>query len=72
GAQRVAEGYSPADGQKLIEAANQAFTDGKTAAIMLALISSVLGALVVVFFYPSRKREADIFAKAQSTQPPGG
>ncbi len=72
GAQRVAEGYSPADGQKLIEAANQAFTDGKTAAIMLALISSVLGALVVVFFYPSRKREAEIFAKAQRTQPPGG
>jgi Na+/melibiose symporter-like transporter len=71
GAQRVAENAPAGDGSKLIAAANHAFTDGKTAAIMVALATTLLGAVVVWLFYPSRQREAEIFAKAQAGQHPG-
>ena len=66
GAQRVAENAPTGDASKIIAAANHAFTDGKTAAIMVALASTVVGAVVVWLFYPSRQREAAIFAAAQA------
>ena len=71
GAQRVAENAPAGDTSKILAAANHAFTDGKTAAIMVALVSTVLGAVVVWLFYPSRAKEAEIFAKAQAGQHPG-
>jgi MFS transporter, DHA2 family, multidrug resistance protein len=64
GAERVAATFPEADREKIIEAARLAFTDGKTAAIAIALISTVLGALIVFLFYPRPEHESEIFRSA--------
>ena len=72
GAERVAAAAPPADRASIIDAANKAFTDGKTAAVMVAMVSTLLGALIVWFFYPRPAQEAEIFARAQAGQTPAG
>ncbi len=62
GAEAVARDIPGADAAELMRGAQEAFTHGKTAAIAIALLATVLGMLIVLAFYPRREREEQIFA----------
>jgi MFS transporter, DHA2 family, multidrug resistance protein len=69
GAEQVAKQFPQAQAQELIAAAQQAFVDGKTAAILFAVIASLIGLLVVWFLYPSKQDEEATYARVAGEQP---
>jgi DHA2 family multidrug resistance protein-like MFS transporter len=63
GAEQVAKQFPQADAQQLIAAAQQAFVDGKTAALLFAAIAAAVGFVVVFFFYPNKDEERASYAR---------
>jgi len=63
GAEQVAKQFPQADAQQLIAAAQQAFVDGKTAALAFAAIAAAVGFLVVLVFYPRKDEERASYAR---------
>jgi MFS family permease len=72
GAEAVAATLPGADATELIAAAQQAFTEGKAAAIGVAIVSVVIGFVLVWWKYPRADEERRIFAgiAADSTGSP--
>jgi DHA2 family multidrug resistance protein-like MFS transporter len=64
GAAEVAKGFSQANAERLIAAADQAFTDGKGAAFAVALALTVLAFVLVLWKYPRKQEEDAVYAKA--------
>ena len=63
GAEEVAKQFPQAQAEQLIAAAQQAFVDGKTAAILFAVIASLIGLVLVLFLYPSKQDEEATYAR---------
>lgn len=63
GAAEVASHYSPPVSQEIINAASSAFTDGKSAAIMLALALTLVGFAIVRWRFPEKSVEEAYYAK---------
>jgi DHA2 family multidrug resistance protein-like MFS transporter len=69
GAEQVAKQFPQAQAQQLVAAAQQAFVDGKTAAILFAAIAAIIGFVVVFFLYPNKQDEEATYARVASQQP---
>ena len=67
-AAHVAAQYPANIGDQIIKAAAQAFTDGKSAAMAMALLLSIVGLLLVVFLFPKRADEEAYYEKIAATQ----
>ena len=65
GAAQVAKQFPQAQAQDIINAAKQAFLDGKTAALIFATVAAGVGFLVVFFFYPRREAEDATYARVR-------
>jgi MFS transporter, DHA2 family, multidrug resistance protein len=70
GAEQVAKQFPQAQAQQLVAAAQQAFVDGKTAAILFAVLASLIGLVVVLLLYPNRQDEEATYAQVAGQQPP--
>lgn len=70
GAEQVAKQFPQAQAQQLVAAAQQAFVDGKTAAILFAVLASLIGLVVVLLLYPNKQDEEETFARVAGQQPP--
>src|SRR5215211_5138065 len=70
GAEQVAKQFPQAQAQQLVAAAQQAFVDGKTAAILFAVLASLIGLVVVLLLYPHRQDEEATYAQVAGQQPP--
>jgi MFS transporter, DHA2 family, multidrug resistance protein len=70
GAEQVAKQFPQAQAQQLVAAAQQAFVDGKTAAISFAVIACLIGLVVVWFLYPNKQDEEATYARVAGQQPP--
>jgi MFS transporter, DHA2 family, multidrug resistance protein len=70
GAEQVAKQFPQAQAQQLVAAAQQAFVDGKTAAILFAVIACLIGLVVVWFLYPNKRDEQATYARVAGQQPP--
>jgi DHA2 family multidrug resistance protein-like MFS transporter len=68
GAEQVAKQFPQAQAQQLVAAAQQAFVDGKTAAIVFAVIASLVGLVVVWFLYPNKQDEEATYARVAGQQ----
>jgi MFS transporter, DHA2 family, multidrug resistance protein len=69
GAQEVAKQFPQAQAEQLIAAAQQAFVDGKTAAILFAVIASLIGLVLVLFLYPNKRDEEATYARVAGQRP---
>jgi hypothetical protein len=69
GAEEVAKQFPQAQAQQLIAAAQQAFVDGKTAAILFAVIASLIGLALVLLLYPNKRDEEATYARVAGQQP---
>jgi len=65
GSAAVANSF-PEYSQQILSAASSAFTDGKDAAIAVALAMSVIGFVLVVTVFPGKQKEDDHYAQIQS------
>jgi DHA2 family multidrug resistance protein-like MFS transporter len=65
GATEAAASY-PAYADQIVNAAAVAFTDGKTVAIAVALVMTLVGLMLVLFVYPRRTEEEAYYATVQS------
>lgn len=63
GARQVAEAHPGADADKLMDAAEQAFSSGSRLAIATALVIAVAGLVLVLAAFPNRTREAELEAQ---------
>ena len=72
GAAQVAKQFPQAQAQDIINAAKQAFIDGKTAALIFATLAAGVGFLVVFFFYPRREAEDATYARVAGRSPRDG
>ncbi len=70
GAEAVAATMSSANAAELINAAQQAFTEGKAAAILMAIASVLVGVVLVWWKYPHFDEERALFADV-AAEPPG-
>jgi MFS transporter, DHA2 family, multidrug resistance protein len=70
GAEQVAKQFPQAQAQQLVAAAQQAFVDGKTAAILFAVLASLIGLVVVLLLYPNKQDEEVTYAQVAGQQPP--
>ncbi len=61
GAEQVAASYPQASAEKVIAAANQAFTEGKSVAYALALVLTVCALVLVLWKYPRHEEEQAFF-----------
>jgi hypothetical protein len=52
--------------QQILNAASTAFTDGKNAAIIVALAMSVIGFVLVVTVFPGKRKEDAHYAQVQA------
>ncbi|MDP4015298.1 MAG: MFS transporter [Candidatus Nanopelagicales bacterium] len=68
GAEQVASGY-PDHAQAIIQAASQAFTEGKSAALAVALVLSGLALVLLLVKYPRRADEEAFFAEVEANDP---
>jgi len=66
GAQSVASQYSGSTAQTILDSAAVAFTEGKSGAMGIALILTLLGLLLVLFAYPRREAEEAYYEKVQA------
>jgi hypothetical protein len=69
GAEQVAKQFPQAQAQQLLAAAQQAFVDGKTAAILFAAVATIIGFVVVFFLYPNKQDEEATYARVAGQQP---
>ncbi|CAB4658290.1 unannotated protein [freshwater metagenome] len=67
-AAHVATQYPPNIGQQILQAASEAFTDGKTAAMGVALALSLVGLALVMVLFPKKQAENEYYEKIASTQ----
>lgn len=65
GAEVVAQSYPQASAERLIEAADQAFTQGKSAAYILALVMTLVALALVLWKYPQKEAERAFFARME-------
>jgi len=63
GAAELATQYSPSIGDEIVGAAAKAFTEGKSAAIVVALVLTLLGLALVRLRFPSKDVEDAYYAK---------
>jgi DHA2 family multidrug resistance protein-like MFS transporter len=70
GAEQVAKQFPQSQAQQLVAAAQQAFVDGKTAAILFAVIASLIGLVLVLLLYPNKQDEEAAYARVAGQQPP--
>lgn len=63
GAEAVAAQFPPATGQALMHNASVAFSEGKSAAYVLALVMVVIAFVLVLWKYPRRQVEHDFYAE---------
>jgi len=70
GAEQVAKQFPQAQADQLVAAAQQAFVDGKTAAILFAVVVSLIGLVLVWFLYPNQQDEEATYARVAGQQPP--
>ena len=70
GAEQVAKQFPQAQAEQLVAAAQQAFVDGKTAAILFAVLASLIGLVVVLLLYPNKQDEEATYAQVAGQQPP--
>src|SRR5215217_1944984 len=70
GAEQVAKQFPQAQAQQLVAAAQQAFVDGKTAAILFAVLASLIGLVLVLLLYPNKRDEEATYARVAGQQPP--
>lgn len=61
GAESVASGFPQAEAEKLMAAAREAFTHGKTVAVLLALLLTLAATALVLWKYPKPDREEEFF-----------
>lgn len=61
----VASQYTGSTAQEIINGASAAFTEGKSAAIGIALVFVLVGLALVLFLYPGRDEEEAYYAKVQ-------
>lgn len=66
GAASVASQYGEPTASKIIDAASVAFTDGKSAAMLVALVMTLIGMGLVLFVYPGRAKEEAYYERVQS------
>ena len=66
-ATEVAQKYSGTTSEAIMTGAAQAFTDGKSLAIGVALVLTLIGLAVVVFVFPNKEKESEYYEKV-STQ----
>lgn len=70
GAADVAKSYPSAAAEQIVHAASVAFTDGKTLAIGVALLMTLIGLVLVLVVYPRRDaEEAYYIFSVQSAKP---
>jgi DHA2 family multidrug resistance protein-like MFS transporter len=69
GAEQVAKQFPQAQAQQLVAAAQQAFVDGKTAAILFAVLASLIGLVLVLLLYPNKQDEEATYARVAGQQP---
>ena len=67
-AAHVATQYPPNIGQQILQAASEAFTVGKTAAMGVALALSLVGLALVMVLFPKKQAENEYYEKIASTQ----
>lgn len=65
-AAQVAEKYSGATSEAILAGATEAFTNGKSLAIGVALVLTLIGLAVVVFVFPNKEKENAYYAKMQT------
>jgi DHA2 family multidrug resistance protein-like MFS transporter len=68
GAEQVAKQFPQAQAEQLVAAAQQAFVDGKTAAILFAVIASLIGLVLVLFLYPNKQDEEATYARVAEAE----
>ena len=66
-AAHVAAQYPPNIGQQILQGASEAFTDGKTAAMGVALFLSVIGLALVIVLFPKKQAENAYYEKVAET-----
>jgi len=71
GAASVASKYGEPTSTRIIDAASVAFTEGKSAAILIALVMTLLGLALVLFVYPGKSKEEAYYADVLSGKVPG-
>jgi hypothetical protein len=71
GAEAVAETLPGADANQLMAAAEQAFTEGKGAAIGFALVSVLIAVALVLWKYPAADKEHQLFTEIRSADDAG-
>ena len=62
----VAGQYSGSTAQEILAGASAAFTEGKSAAMAIALVFTLIGLALVFLRYPGHKEEEAYFEKVQS------
>jgi hypothetical protein len=67
-AAHVATQYPANIGQQILQAASAAFTDGKTAAMGVALALSVVGLALVMVLFPKKQAENEYYEKIAATK----
>ncbi len=72
GAAEVAQSYPASAQAQIISAASEAFIDGKSLAIGVALLLTLLGMVLVFFVYPRRDKEEAYYASVQEATPTVG
>jgi EmrB/QacA subfamily drug resistance transporter len=65
-AAQVAEKYSGSTSEAILAGATEAFTDGKSLAIGVALVLTLIGLVVVAFVFPSKEKENAYYEKIQA------
>lgn len=66
-AAEAASGYPANQANAIIAAAQQAFTDGKSAAIAVALLLTLAALILVIAIYPRKHRENEYYADIANT-----
>jgi hypothetical protein len=67
-AAQVAQSY-PDYAKQIIAAASQAFTDGKSAAILVALVLTLVGLGLVLALFPGKAKEEAFYEKIAAMEP---
>jgi hypothetical protein len=65
-AAQVAEKYSGSTSEAILAGATEAFTDGKSQAIGVALVLTLIGLAVVIFVFPNKDKENAYYEKMQA------